>query len=440
VIQPVEIEAAEVYSFELTSRQNYNAGEIQMREQLRRTFLAVSLLLTSVSASFGEPLLSITPASGNSFTVQGNNMDGVAGIELNLTYDNKSLDTPTVVKESLVSTAMLAANTAIPGSIRIAIISTTPFSGSGPVATIKFANGSGSVRIVSQNTINSSGAQIGSGTISDLGPGVPFSQPVTTTTTPTTATGTSTGNTVPVTSIPTYQGTVAMPLDTAAQQPIKQPAPVEQPHTQVASAPSGEASPPPDTPRSSIPAEAKTEPARQITHIGILERFRIYEGEKTPAALSALFTREVTSTITQTPAIAVSDGTGKVTVTVELPVSDVSPNFAINGAKMASIGKDNDTGRWIIELLPHKSVFRATLTIMTGNTVIDYPLTVILPVGAMKFTDKDFSEFIKDSGAAKPKFDLNGDGRHDYIDNYIYTGHYLLNNEAGKKPQLKGAK
>ena len=38
MIQPVEIEAAEVYSFQQTSRQNYNAGEIQMREQLRRTF------------------------------------------------------------------------------------------------------------------------------------------------------------------------------------------------------------------------------------------------------------------------------------------------------------------------------------------------------------------------------------------------------------------
>ena len=405
---------------------------------VRASFLAVILILFSVSASFGASL-SISPATGSSFTIQGNNMDGVAGIELSLTYD-KPLDTPTVVKESLVSTSMLAANTAIPGTIRIAIISTTPFSGSGPVATIKFANGSGSIRIASQNIINSAGAQIGSGAISDLGPGVPFSQPATTITTPTTVTGTSTGNTVPVSSIPTYQGTLTLPSDTAAQQPVKQPAPVEQPHTQIASPPSGEASPPPETPRSSSPAEAKTEPARQITHTSILERFRAYEGEKTPAALSALFTREVTSTIRQTPAIAVSDGTGKVTVTLELPASDVSPNFAINGAKMASIGKDNDTGRWIIELTPHKSVFRATLTVMTGNNVIDFPLTVILPVGSMKFTDKDFSEFIKDSGAAKPKFDLNGDGRHDYIDNYIYTGHYLLNNEAGKKAPQKGMK
>ena len=183
--------------------------------------------------------------------------------------------------------------------------------------------------------------------------------------------------------------------------------------------------------------EEKKEAFKQVTHVGILERFRSYNGEINPVSLSALFTKQVAPTMRQKPAIAVSDGISTVTVTIELPVSDVSPNFAINGAKLASIGKKNETGKWIIELLPYAAVFRSTLTIMLGNSGIDFPLTVIPQVSGMKFTDKDFAEFMKDSGAAKPKFDLNGDGRYDYVDNYIYTGHYLLQNEAAKKTERK---
>lgn len=368
-------------------------------------------------------IISISSA-GNpaSFSVEGAGMDGVTGIQLDIAYDAASLNTPTVTQGGLVTGAILVANTSIPGLIKIAVISTKPFNGSGAIAKITFAKGSGSIRIASQHLIDSAGSPIGAGTIN----GPDFISTVAT-----------------ASSNPTYLGNVSMPVDTLPSQPTSQTTqttPVEQVPALVASAPPPGASPP-ETSKNNAPVEEKTGGFKQVTHPGILERFRSYTGEKNPVTLSALFTKEVAApTMRQTPAIAVSNGISTLSVTVELPVSDVSPNFLLYGAKLASIEKDIETGKWIIELLPHTAVFQSTLTIMIRNSGIDFPLTVIPQISSMKFTDKDFYEFIKDDGAAKPKFDLNGDGRHDYVDNYIYTGHYLLHRQARENPRQIGTK
>jgi hypothetical protein len=52
-----------------------------------------------------------------------------------------------------------------------------------------------------------------------------------------------------------------------------------------------------------------------------------------------------------------------------------------------------------------------------------------------KVTEADFDLFLKERGTEKaPRFDLNGDGRRDYVDDYIFTANYLLarKKEAGK--------
>src|SRR6185369_9164417 len=136
---------------------------------------ACSSVAKTVDAS-----VSVTPADSGTFTIQGDNMDGVAGIDLTVSYDG-SLSSPRVTQGSLISGALMAANTNNPGSIKIAIISTKSLSGSGQIATVTFARGSGSVKIASLSMINSSGASVsesssaGQSTIST--PGIPFSQP-----------------------------------------------------------------------------------------------------------------------------------------------------------------------------------------------------------------------------------------------------------------------
>jgi hypothetical protein len=52
-------------------------------------------------------------------------------------------------------------------------------------------------------------------------------------------------------------------------------------------------------------------------------------------------------------------------------------------------------------------------------------------------TEEDFKLFLKDRGTLKsPKYDLNGDGKRDYLDDYIFTANYIVarqNEQAGKK-------
>ena len=179
-----------------------------------------TLIAAFVAFCCASPVLaasvSVTP-TGNpaSFSVDGTGMDGVAGIQLDIAYDAASMSSPTVTQGGLVSGAMLAANTSRPGFIKIAIVSTRAFSGSGQIATISFASktGSGGITSVTSSMIDSKGSSLASSTTNVAAetatqgfittPGVPFSQPSQQTTSPTTTTqqGSSTTPTPPYTSI-----------------------------------------------------------------------------------------------------------------------------------------------------------------------------------------------------------------------------------------------
>ncbi|MEI6207427.1 MAG: cohesin domain-containing protein [Desulfuromonadales bacterium] len=466
-------------------------------------FLFIVISLVCLVSRAVAAVTTITPSGSGTFTVQGSDMDGVAGIDLFITYDTTLLASPSVTQGHLVSGALMAANTNNPGSIKIAIIDSKPFSGSGTIATITFAsqNGTGGITSVRASAINSKGASVAMqanvtgetsapapGSTLSSTPGVPFGQPVMQqqTTQPQTtqqpAAVTTAGSTLtmlgsvsmpntseqPATSqtslpqsslpqttlsqttqqpatattsgyMPTILGAVSMPVDTSQQQAAP-PFPKQKDQA-------GFAAPPPEPSRSIsatqsaventvVPSKRENEEIAHTVHTSKADRFRTFAGEKSPPLLAALFVNEVATTIRQQPAIVVSDGVTTATIRVELPPSSTSPNFALNGAKHVSIRKEQGDGTWVIEVLPHGNAVRATVTILSGNSSIDYPLTVVPPVHGMKFSDTDFETFLKDSGSPKPKFDLNGDGKHDYIDDYIYTGHYLLQKEKEKvKPQ-----
>jgi hypothetical protein len=70
------------------------------------------------------------------------------------------------------------------------------------------------------------------------------------------------------------------------------------------------------------------------------------------------------------------------------------------------------------------------------------PLPANLKIGnGGKLTEADFNQFLKERGTDKaPRFDLNGDGKRDYVDDYIFTANYLVKLEtaettADAKPQ-----
>lgn len=417
-----------------------------MMPKIRTLLLSALLIMTGTSIALCASV-TVVPSGAGSYSVQGNSLNGVAGIELNLGYDKTSLATPTVTQGSLVSGALMAANTTIPGSIKIAIISTSPFSGTGEIVRISFAtqSGSGGITSVTSSMIDSNGAGIAApASLSENSPstdsvlstkaGVPFQTPTqqSASTTPTQTT-TTTGT------IPTILGTVTMSSDVPVKNDTK---PSETKPTETKAAPQTSPNEPSATASPAEPASAekpasepqKPEKVKVTSYKGVLENFRTYNGVKTTAMLIALFNNEIAPNIRQEPAIALSDGKTSIRVVIKREgADDRSPNFALNGAKLVSLNRDLVSDTWIIEALPQIGIIQAGLTILTDSDIIEYPLTLSPSFERTSSSEADFAAFLKDSGAANPRRDLNGDGRHDYLDDYIYTANYILKKSAAGK-------
>lgn len=405
----------------------------------------ITMIFMSAQATFAASV-TITPAAAGTFSIHGDAMDGVAGIDMTISYDSASLSSPTVSQGGLVAGALMAVNTNNPGAIKIAIISTKAFSGSGQIATVTFAtqNGTGAITSASVNLINNKGRAIAaqvsvSGgnatatTTADLNatageqPSQPDSGSTTTTatTTNTTTVGSSSRSVAPAASVPTYLGTVSMasdvqtrsdtvPVDTS-NVPVH---PTEAATTKQAE-PAAEEKPGPEP--------QKAAKATRTSYKGILEDFRTYKGVKTPASYIALCDKKIAPTIRQEPAVALSDGKTPVKIVMELEgTDDKSPNFALNGAKLISLNSGIGSSiTWIVEAMPQTGVVQASLSILTDSETIEYPLTIAPLIRSFSPTESDFVVFLTDSGAVPPKQDLNGDGRHDYLDDFIYTANYL---------------
>ncbi len=114
------------------------------------------------NAVISKNVVSLSPLSSGEYAVRGDNMEGAAGIQLSISYDNAALTSPTVTQGDLISGAMMASNISTPGMIKLAVISTKAFSGNGQIATISFAaiTGSGNISITSVKMIDVKGAII----------------------------------------------------------------------------------------------------------------------------------------------------------------------------------------------------------------------------------------------------------------------------------------
>lgn len=404
-----------------------------MKQNVSVLFLSVLLLICSVSVGLAATV-AVIPSGGNSFEVQGGGMNVVAGIDLTISYDSSSLASPSVNQGSLVSGAMYLANANNPGNIKIAIVSTKVFSASGPIATIKFGSqtGSGSITISNVKMIDINGANVPVTVVPAGSTPPPETDPIITagTGTGTVATPSALTGTPGVSS---SLGTINLPQDT--QQPAVSAVPespaVVQPQTPAASTQPVKV---PESVPVAIEQETAVAAPVQTSYIGIAERFRVYQGPRTPVAMVALFQKPITDSVRQEPAIVVNDGKSGFKLFLALASGNsTSPNFALTGAKLVSLKNAGGPGRWLVEATPQKNAQKVTVAIVTGSSFVEYPVTSVQPIGAISGKEADFADFLKDSGAKVPKFDLNGDGRHDYLDDYIYTAHYVILKGAVRK-------
>jgi hypothetical protein len=184
------------------------------------------------------------------------------------------------------------------------------------------------------------------------------------------------------------------------------------------------------------PALSRTAAAQQlqrnvVTNKSVLMLLREYAGPRTPQALASLFLRTSYPGFRQEPPIAFSDGVTpmRVFLAVAAPGSQ-SPNFALTGGRLISIKLNG--GQYVLEIIPEAGVVEATVTALGQSSLTEYPLVVApslevksVPGGA--FDEAGFKLFLK--GGIES--DLNGDGRRDYLDEYIYTANFL--GKGGKK-------
>ncbi|TWJ19161.1 hypothetical protein [Geobacter argillaceus] len=173
-------------------------------------------------------------------------------------------------------------------------------------------------------------------------------------------------------------------------------------------------------------------PEKYVSYKGALPLFKKFTGEKTPTALMLLFADQAVAGFKQDPPILLTDGKAKVKLSVGAKLlGKENPSFAVSSAKILSLAPEED-GSWTLVVQPKKDAVDSVLSISSGAGGADISLLVAPIIDpnltkSGKLSEADFALFLKETGTPKaPKFDLNGDGKRDYLDDYIFTANYLV--------------
>jgi hypothetical protein len=419
------------------------------------------LLFGTAPLGYAAATVIVSPTGNGQVNVQGDGFAGVEGVQIDIQYDKTALTNPRVEQGSLISGMLMVLHNE-PGLLHYA--GTYAF----PKTT---STASGTIAVISFDTLGNSPANLsGAATLKDPNGNVlqvlPFAVQITgsntstlTNTTTTdgannganTGSGTGTGTTVtssgPVppsatgNAIPVALGSVSMPdagTPAVAKTKDETPHPISEPEKiekQTSDAVAKEIA----SPTSEAALQSATQEKSAVFNKSVLERFREYQGEQSPKNLIALF-KSVMAGNTQEPPLALSDGNTIVKVFVDLPATGkVAPNFALKEAKLVSLKRTSDSA-WVVEVLPNRGTFEAAVIVLQDDKTVNLPLTVAPPLSTDSkigkggvLTEADFISFLKDRGTKKaPRFDLNGDGKRDYIDDYIFTANFLAKTDAGK--------
>jgi len=160
--------------------------------------------------------------------------------------------------------------------------------------------------------------------------------------------------------------------------------------------------------------------------ISIPERFKSYSGVRNLASLGDLFANPHSAGIIQLPKIAVTDGVSSIEIELKLKTDAAfAPNFAGKAAKLVSISHPV-SDKWIVTVLPDKGAWKSSLFILNGTIVVEVPLVVTPPLPSGTVPDEKVFFKDRDGSLGAITRDLNGDGRLDYLDDYIFIANYLV--------------
>ncbi len=427
-------------------------SHIESNNRFLWLFLVFSLLFLPARSLWAAANLIVKPAGEGVFVLQGAGLSGVSGMDITVTYDQSALANPRVEKTGVASNGMFAVNPNVPGMIRIGAVFTSAVAGDGPIATISFdrrGTKTGAKISVTASFIDDKGAKIdvagsnqsqSSTDTSSAATGQQGSSPSPQTT------GGSSQPTAPATGAPGMLG-VTMPGEATAVSEKKPEAKAVETQPELPSPSTAGTVPAESTEVAKVESEAKaagTPPAKKfVAYQSVLEKFKDFTpGKQSPESLLALFKSNSEAAYSQEPRIVLTDGETPVELTLRLTAGGdkVAPNFALNNAAMVSLKRTEDGAGWIIKVLPKKGVYDASLTISQENSITMIPLTVAPPLAEVQLKGVDgvtmsgFTQYLKGRGTKGASHDLNNDGKHDYIDDYIYAANYLVAQEKTKTP------
>ena len=407
-------------------------------------FFIFAIFSTSLTASNASAAaITLNSSGGSSYQLVGSGFSNVAGLDVTIRYDSSALESPKVAQGTLANGTMFVANTNLTGAIRIAFVSTSGVSGTGPLANITFTqkgSSGGGITGITAQTIDHAGkplpvtASLGNVSVStDSGSsGSPQAgQGGSTTIIP----GTQPAGTPGAPSI----GTLTLPGEGGAGKE-KQPAESagNNPATPPTTAPATESARQEPAPESSPPAQKPEKLPVPNPPANVLELFRTYKGEPNLKSLKKLFVDRGGEWIVQVPLVAPADGNTMITLQLVTDrFSERAPSFSLNGLEMKRV-KASENGGWAIEVVPAKDALNSSISIVFDGKVVDVQVISVpaLPKSwdKVKLTEAEVNRFLADRTPGKSlKGDLNGDGIHDYKDDYILVGNYLLKESSAAK-------
>ena len=184
-------------------------------------------------------------------------------------------------------------------------------------------------------------------------------------------------------------------------------------------------------PGKDVPVAGAPEEKKFVVLRSVLQAFRDYTGEKNPQSLTALFESVSIPDVRQEPSVVLSDGKTPAKLIIQVPTTvKAVRSFYLKGAKLVSLKMEG--AAWVVEVLPDSQVYEASVTVLSNGSTTEIPITVATPMDAdigpaIAPGEKEFNMFLKERGTDKaPIFDLNNDGKRDYIDEYIYTANFIV--------------
>lgn len=212
-----------------------------------------------------------------------------------------------------------------------------------------------------------------------------------------------------------------MPADTPPEEPPFVP-PVIVPPPMPSRTPTPSAPRPSPTTGQPAPAAAELKP-----FAGPLQRLAAMTAPRDLATLLDQVRRPVANEIEQQPGIAVADGETPLRLVLRTFSGDTRPNLVLTNLSMRRLFRGPD-GRWILEATPHQDAWDASVFLMIQGRTLNVPV-VIAPLRDIDFDgngrvdEGDFQMFRQ--GGLVPRFDLNGDGVRDAVDEFIFLANYL---------------